>query len=177
MGRVQRFCTTAATAVLAMAGVVGPGGGVAAEAYGGDGHMDVYQVGVSFNCNNAAFCGSENLGGFWGWGEFDHNPATGANTGDAELTGCAHGTFNGAVHISEEITSWYVAAGSAGPRTIYATGVDSVRFRGHTDQEPFADSDTGVPAAAGHYSTSQIFGFTPPPGVSAQIQVAYKPAH
>ena len=62
----------AATAVL----VVGVG---SAGAYGGDGKMDVYQIGISFNCNNVAFCGSEALGGFWGWAEVDYNPATGAN--------------------------------------------------------------------------------------------------
>jgi len=50
-----------------------------ASAYGHDGQMDVYQVGISFNCNNRDFCSPEELGGFWGWAEFDHNPATGAN--------------------------------------------------------------------------------------------------
>src|SRR5437867_10653740 len=85
-----------------------------ASAYGHDGNMDVYQVGISFNCNNRDFCGSEDLGGFWGWVEFDHNPATGANTGDAEFAGCAHGEFNGAVHISIEITDWFIAPGDAG---------------------------------------------------------------
>jgi len=149
-----------------------------AQAYGGDGHMDVYQIGISFNCNTAAFCGSENLGGFWGWGELDHNTTTGANTGDAQLEGCGHnGQFSGASHISVDITDWWVAPGSAGPFTFFTNEVDTITFRGHTDVQTITNDDIGVPAVAGHYSTQDIFGFTPPPGVSAQIQVAFKPAH
>ena len=149
-----------------------------AKAYGGDGKMDVYQVGISFNCNNPSFCGSENLGGFWGWGEFDYNPTTGAHTGDAELTGCGHnGQFSGASHTSIDVTNWWVAPGSAGPNTIFTDEVDTSTFRGQTDVETFTNNDTGITAMPGHYSSSDIFGFATPPGVSAQLQVAYKPAH
>jgi hypothetical protein len=155
--------------------VVGAG---SASAYGGDGSMDVYQIGISFNCDNPSFCGSENLGGFWGWGELDHNPTTGANTGDAQLTGCSHGGgFNGASHTSEDITDWHIAPGSAGPQTFFVSGVDTDTFRGQRQVVPFSDNDIGVPALPGHYSSTQIFGFSTPPGVSAQIQVAFKPAH
>lgn len=146
-----------------------------AHAYGGDGRMDVYQLTVSFNCDNPTFCG-QNLGGFWGWGELDHNPATGQNTGDAQLTGCAHGQFNGASHTSVDVTNWWVAPGSAGPMTFFTDEVDTMTFRGQTQVVTLTNNDIGVPAVPGHYSTSQIFGFTPPPGVSAQIQVAFKPA-
>ena len=137
----------AATAVL----VVGVG---SAGAYGGDGKMDVYQIGISFNCNNVAFCGSEALGGFWGWAEVDYNPATGAHTGDAQFTGCGH---NGQFSYTDE--------------------VDTSTFRGQTDVETITNNDTGIPLVPGHYSTSDIFGFTPPPGVAVQLQIAFKPAH
>lgn len=149
-----------------------------AQAYGGDGSMDVYQLAISFNCDNPSFCGSQNLGGFWGWGELDHDPVTGATTGDAQLTGCGHnGQFSGAGHTSVDVTKWWVAPGSAGPMTFFTNEVDTMTFRGQTQVVTLTNDDTGVPAVPGHYSSQQIFGFTPPPGVSAQIQVAYKPAH
>jgi hypothetical protein len=107
--------------MLAGGALVGVGAGVA-QAYGGDGAMDVYQFGVSFNCNNRSFCGSENLGGFWGWAELDHNPATGQNSGDAVFEGCSHGEFKGAGHTTQDISDWWVAAGSAGPRTLFCDG-------------------------------------------------------
>ena len=175
MGRLTRLAAGAMAFATLIAGGVTTA--LPAGAYGNDGHMDVYQIGLSFNCNNKAFCGSENLGGFWGWAELDHNPATGANTGDAEFAFCAHGTFNGAGHDSQDITNWYIAPGSAGPNTFYGSGTDTTTFRGQTQVSTFTNMDLGVPALAGHYSTADVFGITPPPGVSAQIQVAYKPAH
>ena len=36
--------------------------------------------------------------------------------------------------------------------------------------------DTGIPAAPGHYSTTELRSFSAP-GISAIIQVAFKPAH
>jgi len=85
--------------------------------------------------------------------------------------------FNGAVHISIEITDWYIAPGSAGPQTFFASGEETDSFRGQRDTFDFTDMDTGVPAVPGHSSTDEIFAFDTPPGVAAQIQVAYKPAH
>jgi hypothetical protein len=35
--------------------------------------------------------------------------------------------------------------------------------------------DTGIPAAPGHYNTSELLGFKPPPGVAFQIQVVEIP--
>jgi hypothetical protein len=43
------------------------------------------------------------------------------------------------------------------------------------DGFPPYPSDTGIPAAPGHYNTTQLFGFTTPPGVSFQIQVTQLP--
>jgi hypothetical protein len=52
--------SVAASATLAV-GFAGP-----AAAYGcGAGH-DVWQVGISGNCNNPSFCGADGLGGFGG---------------------------------------------------------------------------------------------------------------
>jgi hypothetical protein len=163
----------AATAVL-LAVAVSPVG-----AYGGGADHDMWQVGLSFNCNNPGFCGSPQ-GGFWGWVEFDRS-ADGTQTwGNAELTGCAHtvggGGFAGAFHLSIDVTSWTIGAGSAGPQTFFASGVGTESFRGEKVTAPFSNMDTGIPAAPGHYSTSEILGFAPPPGVAFQIQVAFRPA-
>jgi hypothetical protein len=171
----RALATSLAAAIVGSLVLVATATGAAA--YGGDGSMDVYQVAISFNCNNRTFCSPDELGGFWGWAEFDHNLATGAKTGDAELTGCSHGTFKGAAHESDEITHWSIGSGSAGPRTFFVTGESVTTFRGHRETTTFVHMDTGVPAVQGHYSSKEIFGITPPPGISAQIQVAFKPAH
>jgi len=149
-----------------------------AAAYGGGANHDMWQVGLSFNCNNPELCAGE-LGGFWGWVEFDRS-ADGTQTwGDAQLTGCTHtvggGGFAGAVHLSVEITSWTIAPGSAGPQTFYATGVETDSFRGDKVTFPITNVDTGIPAVPGHYSTSDILGMTAP-GIAIQIQVAFRPA-
>jgi hypothetical protein len=67
-----------------------------ASAYGGGASHDTWQIGLSFNCNNLSYPDCQNpetglseLGGFWGWVEFDRF-AAGTITGDAELTGCGH---------------------------------------------------------------------------------------
>jgi hypothetical protein len=177
MRGIHRLFSAAAAVLLAATGLIVAGSGQAAHAYGHDGSMDVYQVGISFNCNNRTYCSADELGGFWGWAEFDHDPATGANTGDAEFAGCSHGTFKGAAHTSIEITDWYIAPGSAGPMTFFVTDESTTTFRGQRDVETETDADTGVPAVEGHYSSQDIFGITPPPGINAEITVAFKPAH
>lgn len=150
-----------------------------ANAYGGGAEHDMWQVGLSFNCNNPDFCGDE-LGGFWGWVEFDRS-ADGTQTwGDAELAFCAHtvggGGFAGAGHTSIEVESWTIEPGSAGEQTFFASGEQTDSFRGTTDTFDITHEDTGIPAVPGHYSTSEILGFSPPPGVAIQIQVAFRPA-
>jgi len=163
-----------------------------AMAYGHNGSLDVWQIGLSANCNNPSVCGNE-LGGFWGWVVFTQDPATGETDADAELTGCGHMVraggpgLAGAGHFSVE-GEWAIAPGSAGAQTFFLTG-GTMTFTGHgtpttvpltnddgsltTPQNPF---DTGIPAVPGHYSTAEILGFTAP-GVAYQIQVAFKPAH
>ena len=148
-----------------------------AGAYGGGANHDMWQVGLSFNCNNPDVCGPD-LGGFWGWVEFDRS-ADGTQTwGDAEFAFCFHtvgGGGAGAGHTSIEIESWTIAPGTAGPQTFFASGEETDSFRGTKTTFDFSNMDTGIPAIPGHYSTSEIFGFTAP-GVAAQIQVAFRPA-
>src|SRR5262249_18465782 len=90
------------------------------------------------------------------------------------------GVLTGADHLQIDITGWTIAPGSAGPATFIITD-GTVRLTGvNTKGAPvtvpvpvfFGGAfDTGVPAAAGHYSYSSLFGFAPPPGVNFQIQV------
>ena len=88
-------------AALAAAAALAAGFASSAGAYGGGASHDTWQVGLSFNCTNPAssFCqnpetGLPELGGFWGWVEFDR-AADGTITGDAQLTGCGHTTGGG----------------------------------------------------------------------------------
>ena len=149
-----------------------------AGAYGGGAGHDMWQIGVSFNCNNPAFC-EEGLGGFWGWAEFDRSTDGTQTWGDFEGSFCFHtlaGGGAGAGHTSIEIDSWTIGPGSAGEQTFLATGTETDSFRGQSESFDFTDDDTGIPAAPGHYSTDQILGFHAPPGVAIEIQVAFRPA-
>src|SRR6266508_4357389 len=64
-----------------------------AGAYGGGANHDMWQVGLSFNCNNPSICNTPEFGGtggLWGWAEFDRS-ADGTQTwGDAEFAFCFH---------------------------------------------------------------------------------------
>ena len=158
--------TSAIAAVLAV-GVASPAG-----AYGGGASHDTWQVGTSGNCNNPSFCGPD-LGGFWGWVEFDRF-ADGSITGDAQLTGCGHflgGGGGGAIHFVVDITSAHI--GPAGPDDPNPGGlvfyVDSNVVNGVPNDPGFL-GDSGIPANPGHYS------FHPAPGVSDNIQVSFRPA-
>jgi len=174
MRRLVLLAASLAAALSLMLTTAAPVG-----AYGGGADHDMWQVGLSFNCNNPEFCDGE-LGGFWGWVEFDRSADETQTWGDAELAGCTHavggGGFAGAVHISIEIESWTIAAGSAGPQTFYASGEETDSFRGDKVTFDVTNMDTGIPAIPGHYSASDILGFDPPPGVAIQIQVAFRPA-
>jgi hypothetical protein len=175
MRRSLAFVVSMAAAAALLVGLAAPAG-----AYGGGAGHDTWQIGVSFNCNNPSACGDE-LGGFWGWAEFDGSTDT-QTWGDAEFAGCGHVVggggpgSSGALHISIEIESWTIAPGSAGPATFFASGEETDFFRASKVTSDFTDLDTGFPAAAGHYGTSEILGFPAPPGVAFQIQVAFRPA-
>jgi hypothetical protein len=139
-----------------------------ARAYG---RLAQWQIGMSFNCNNVAICGANGLGGFWGWAEFDSD-----NTADAQLTGCQHfqgGPAGGAQHISVDATGWTID-----PTTgdfVVTSEIDTIT--GHTGGPPQTVvipseyMDTGIPAAAGHYSPRTLFGMQAPPGTNFEIQV------
>jgi hypothetical protein len=147
---------------------------VAPRPAGAYGPLAVYQVTFSQSCNNPSFCGA-NLGGFWGWAEFDSD-----GTADAQLTGCGHLTgghdpaTNGASHFSASAQAW-----SIDPTTgTFWTANETDTFVGHgTPVSVFnpVPQDTGIPAAPGHYSTSDLLGFNPPPGVTFQVQVVKIP--
>ncbi len=152
-----------------------------AGAYGGGAGHEMWQIGLSFNCNSPTACDQfGGTGGFWGWAEFDRDGS--ATWGDAEFAGCGHTVGGvggpggaGAGHISIEIESWRIAPGSAGPQTFYGNG-EETDFRPHgVKVTRHFHGDSGIPATPGHYSTADVFGFTFP-GLAVQIQVAYRPA-
>jgi hypothetical protein len=143
----------------------------------------VFHVGFSMNCDNPSFCGSQNLGGMWGSAQFNSD-----GTGSAQLIGASHleggGPASGAQHFSAAVADlngqpgWFV-----GPNgDIWVTNTTET-FTGRSGGPPVTvfdgfppyPSDTGLPAAPGHYNTTELLGFTPPPGVSFQIQVTQLP--
>jgi hypothetical protein len=159
---------------LAVAAVLAVGTASPAGAYGGGARHDMWQVGISGNCNNPSFCGADGLGGFWGWVEFDRF-ADGTITGDAQLTGCGHflgGAGGGAFHADADITSAHIGA-SQPQDPNYPNGqvfyVDHNVVNGVTDDPDFL-GDSGIPVEPGHYS------FHPAPGVADMIQVAFRRA-
>jgi hypothetical protein len=137
-----------------------------ARAYG---RLAQWQVGMSFNCNNVALCGPQ-LGGFWGWAEFDSD-----NTADAQLTDCEHqqgGPAGGAHHVSIDAIGWTIGANG----DFFVTGeVDTITGRTGgppiTVVIPSEYVDTGIPALAGHFSSRTLFGMQAPPGTNFEIQV------
>jgi hypothetical protein len=170
-------------AVLAAAVALAAGFAASAGAYGGGASHDTWQIGLSFNCNNPSLCGND-LGGFWGWVEFDRF-ADGSITGDAELAGCGHSVGGGgpgsagAGHIRIDATSVHIGPSQPDDPN-YPTGqvfyIDHnvVTFIGHGTSAPVVDDpdflgDTQIPVEPGHYDFHA-------PGIADVIQVAYRPA-
>jgi hypothetical protein len=172
-------------AVLAGVAALSGGFSSSAKGYGGDGHMGVYQVGVSFNCDNRTLCvdpttGQPSLGGFWGWLELDNAAADGQSGvgGDGQFAGCGHGgEFTGAGHTSYDIATWWIAPdpSNGGLPTFYISGTETDSFRGQTDSFAFSGS-TGIPAFTVHRPILKLFGQPTLPGMSINVQVSYKPA-
>jgi len=181
----------ASAAIVAIAAIGVPVATAAtAHAYGGGaGSFGVFQVGVSFNCDKPSSCGGpDNLGGFWGWLEFDNVTNYSATDltqtfgtgGDAQLTGCSHGGgFNGAGHTVMHIHDWYIApdAQNGGLPTFFASWDEIDTFRGQTQPSTHTNESTGIPALSIHRPLLTMFGIPTPPGSSTNVQVAYKPAH
>lgn len=153
-----------------------------AGAYGGGATHDTWQIGLPFNCNNPDFCGPD-LGGFWGWAEFDRAGAT--TWGDTTLAVCGHTVGGGgpgsagASSLKIEVTSWHL--GAAGPNDPNPGGQDfyidanEVTFTGHGNpatvvNDPEFIGDTGIPAEPGHYA------FHPVSGVAGSVEVTYRAA-
>ena len=178
-GALRRPIVMVATS--AVAAVLAVGSAAPAGAYGGGASHDMWQVGLSFNCNNPApgacdFNGG--TGGDWGWVEFDRSVDGAQTWGDAQTTFCFHtvgGGGAGAGHTSIEIESWTIEPGSAGPQTFFASGEETVTFRGTSQTSDITHEDTGISAVPGHYNTPDVLGFSAP-GVAIQIQVAFRPA-
>jgi hypothetical protein len=167
---MKRSIVVVAAASLALLG----SGLATAPSAGAYGRAALWQIGLSFNCNNRSLCGSQ-LGGFWGWAEFDSD-----NTADAQLTDCEHlqgGRAGGAHHFSADVHSWTIAPGSAGPATFFVTS-ETDTITGRTGGPPVVIDvpteymDTGIPAMAGHFSSRTLFGMQAPPGTNFEIQVA-----
>jgi hypothetical protein len=167
-------------AALAAAAVLALGFASPAGAYGGGAGHDMWQVGMSFNCDNPSICTPDmgGTGGFWGWLEFDRS-ADGTQTwGDGQAAFCFHtvgGGGAGAGHTTFEIESWTIEPGSAGPKTFFASGEETDSFAGHSVTFDIVHEDTGIPATPGHYNTMDLLGFSFP-GVSFQVEVAFRPA-
>jgi hypothetical protein len=159
---------------LAAAAVLALGFAAPAGAYGGGASHDMWQVGLSMNCNNPSVCADFGTGGDWGWVEFDRS-ADGTQTwGDAQTTFCFHtvgGGGAGVGHSSIDITSWTIS----GSGTFVVSGTETDTFRGMTETFTLTDEDTGIPATPGHYTASDILGSSAP-GVAIQIQVSFRPA-
>jgi hypothetical protein len=176
---MRRFVVTVATLTATV--VLAAGFASSAGAYGGGASHDMWQIGFSGNCNNPSFCGDE-LGGFWGWVEFDRF-ADGTITGDAQTAFCFHtlsGGGAGAGHADVDITSAHIGPAQPGDPNypggqVFYVDHNVTTFTGHGAPPPITDApdflgDTGFPVEPGHYS------FHPAAGVSFTIQVAFRPA-
>ena len=168
---MKRLLSVATLVAVAVSIAVALGSATPARADYGP--LAEYQVAISFNCNNRNSCGPD-LGGFWGWAVFNTDA-----TADAELTDCGHlsggpgGGGGGADHFHADVGSWYI--GSNGDFWIDNETDTYVGSGPPTTATPPGPSDTGIPAAPGHWNISKLFGFSPPPGMSFQIQVTQIP--
>ena len=174
-----RRLLSASVLLLALASPLAMAAAVPTSAYASGA---VFKAAVSMNCDNPSFCGSQGLGGFWGSAQFNSD-----GTGSAQLTVSGHlqggGPADGAQHLASFVANlngqpgWFV-----GPNgDIWVTNSTDT-FTGRSggppvtifDPFPPYPSDTGIPAAPGHYNTTQLLGLTLP-GVSFQIQVTQVP--
>jgi hypothetical protein len=158
-----------------------------AHAYG---NTAQWQVGFSGNCNEPATCGPPGGGtgtfGLWGWCDFGGSngstaPGTTGTVGDCQMTQYARsdlGQPNNPVHEAIDITGWSVMPNTLGPGLSFHATAYTLECTGpgaELPPIPFIgcalppNGDTGIPAAAGHYSLNPFTGF------SIEIQVSQLP--
>ena len=141
-----------------------------------------FHVVETLSCTNPAFCGNLNLIDFHGQAQFN---ADGSGSGQLAVGAIVQGSgaAAGAQHFAIDIAAlngqpgWYVGQNG----NFFITN-ETDTFTGHGgppvtvfDAFPPYPHDLGIPAAPGHYDTTRLFGFTPPPGVTFQIQVTQTP--
>ncbi len=157
-----------------LVGVAVPEGSTAAGTPPGS--QGAWQIEVSANCNNREVCRGEQflgqpitVGGIWGWMELNR---TG---GRAEFTACngsgAPGSNPGdTIHVSVRITAWKV-----GPAGTFLILAGSETVRGGTSAGSvlpiIGPVDTGIRAAAGHYTDLVGTSLASAPGVRVEVQV------
>ena len=166
--------TLSTTAGLLLLASILPG----AHAYGTTAQ---WQAGFSGTCNVPASCGPPTGGtgtfGFWGWCAFGGSdgstfPGTTGTIGDCQFTQYARNDLGqpvNPVHLAVDITGWIIAPNSFGPGfTFHATAsAFTLECTGPSASSPAPFSgcalppggDTGVPAAAGHFTMSPFPGF------------------
>ena len=119
------------------------------------GNNAVYQITLSQNCNNPAYClgGQGGLGGDWGWAVLNSD-----GTGELQVTFCFHqpGKGGGAGHEDVDFYAWHIS------KKLGVFVIDSA-------SDPNFEGPTPIPAAPGHYSQH------PAPGVAIEITVAKIP--
>jgi len=124
-----------------------------------------WQIGISGNCFNKSLCTPIN--GFWGWVVLNKD-----GTGDAVVDDYMQGSTGLITSLHQvDITSWGVSA--AGTFLVSGTAV-SVGPGAEFFPPVLTDFDTGIPAAAGHYNTVTLLGFSAP-GIAFQFQVTLLP--
>ena len=168
MGKVVRFALALFVASLLGAAASVP---VAADYGNSGGNVQLYQVTASMNCNNPAVCG-DMLGGFWAWGVFNQDGSF-----DAEVTFCGHMStpagpgLAGAGHAHADGT--YVVTEifpGSGPWIVITHEVDVFTGLGRGTSFESSDPMPVAPAVKGHFSTTDILGFSAP-GVTFQLTV------
>jgi hypothetical protein len=113
------------------------------------GNQAVYQIGLSFNCQNPTLCVASpqnpfGIGGVWGWIELDAD-----GTGDVESTGQGHDNANPALNGVFRVAGDVTWSSDGQTLTIILPGVGPI----------------SLPAAPGHYE------LRPAPGINNELQV------
>lgn len=180
---LSALLTIAVLSILALTSVP------AAWAYGNaHGAQQEYQLTMSQNCNNRTICvdesGNPTLGGFWAWavlytdGTFDATTTGCGHTGGPVLDlappygGASHCNVDGYWNTNFDGVEFYIL-NETDTCSGFGQGKPTSTFYDYT-QPPFSlpdGMDTGVPLVPGHYNYQDIFGTSPPPGVSIQITV------